>query len=248
MKKKTLEVLKIKTKKRIGVVIIAMVLLIAFSEVALASRNVPPTPETETLTITTEIVCDRKVIEREKLNWECSSKNLDNILQGGEKTGQIKYKEIMIGSGGATEFTNNFKMDTGKTPNVGVTKSFGYTADPETESTIRKLHHKEKVAMSLISKASCVYVAAGSSMSMTKVQATTETKAQMTRTPELHYEIYAGGIEGPGSAAEGTISAGMSAFVEDKRKSKKLGSELKLGYKTTASGSFEFYKVMDFKP
>jgi hypothetical protein len=33
----------------------------AFSGVAFASRNVPPTPETETLTITTEIVCDRKV-------------------------------------------------------------------------------------------------------------------------------------------------------------------------------------------
>ena len=232
----------------IGVVIIALVLMTAFSGVALASRNVKPTPETETLTITTEIVCDRKVIEREKLAWECSSKNLDDVIKGSEKTGQIKYKEIMIGSGGDTEFTNNFKIDTGKTPNVVVTKSIGYTADPETESTISKLHHKEKVAMSLISSGSCVYVAAESSMSVTEVQATTETKAQMTKTPKLHYEIYAGGIEGPGSAAEGTISAGMSAFVEDKRQSKKLGSELKLSYKTTASGSFEFYKVMDFKP
>ena len=232
----------------IGVVVIVMALLTAFSGVAVASRNVQHTPETETLTITTEIVCDRKVMEREKLNWECSSKNLDDILQGGEKTGQIKYKEIMIGSGGDTEFTNNFKIDTGKTPNVVVTKSIGYTADPETESTISKLHHKEKVAMSLISSGSCVYVAAESSMSVTEVQATTETKAQMTKTPKLHYEIYAGGVEGAGSAAEGTIAAGMSASVDDKRKGKKLGSELKLSYKTTASGSFEFYKVMDFKP
>ena len=236
------------TARLISVVVIVMALLIVFCEVALASRNVKHTPETETLTITTEIVCDRKVMEREKLNWECSSKNLDNILKGSEKTGQIKYKEIMIGSGGDTEFTNNFKIDTGKTPNVEVTKSIRYTADPETESTISKLHHTEKVDMSLISSGSCVYVAAESSMSVTEVQATTETKAQKTRTPKLHYEIYAGGIEGLGSAAEGTISAGMRASVDDKRKSKKLGSELKLGYKTTVSGSFKFYKVMDFKP
>jgi hypothetical protein len=72
--------------------------------------------------------------------------------------------------------------------------------------------------------------------------ATTETKAQMTRTPKLQYEIYAEGIEGPGSAAEGTMSVGMSASVDDKRKG------LKLGYKTTVDGSFEFYKEMDFKP
>jgi len=79
----------------IGAVVIAMVLMIAFSGVALASRNVPPTPETETLTTTTEIVCDGKVIEREKLAWECSSKNLDDVIKGSEKTGQIKYKEII---------------------------------------------------------------------------------------------------------------------------------------------------------
>ncbi len=232
----------------IGVVVIALVLMIAFSEVALATRRVKPTPETESLTISTEIVCDRKVIEREKLNWECSIKNLDNELKGAEKQGQIKYKETMIGSGGATSFYNDFEVDTGKTPNVMVTKSIGYTADPETESTISKLHHKEKVAMSLVSSRSCVYVAAESSMSVTEVQATTETKAQMTRTPKMHYEIYAGGVEGPGSAAEGTITAGMSASVEDERKSKKPGSGLKLSYKTTVDGSFEFYKVMDFKP
>jgi hypothetical protein len=64
----------------------------------------------------------------------------------------------------------------------------------------------------------------------------------MTRTPKMHYGINAGGIEGPGTLAEGTISAGMSAYVDDKR------NGLKLGYKTTVDGSFEFYKEMDFKP
>jgi hypothetical protein len=76
-----------KTTRLIGVVAIALVLTIAFSGVAFASRNVPSTPETETLTITTEIVCDRKVIESAELNWNCSSENLDDTLQSGEKTG-----------------------------------------------------------------------------------------------------------------------------------------------------------------
>ena len=233
------------TARLISVVVIALVLMTAFSAVALASRNVPPTPETETLTITTEIVCDRKVIESEQLNWESSNKDLlDNPpLASGEKYGKIKYNDNLISSNGATNFYKDFKIDTGETPNVVVTKSIGYTAGEK-----GSLSHAENVAMSLISKASCVYVAAESSMSVTEVQATTETKAQMTRTPKLHYEIYAGGLEGPGTPAVGTITAGMSASVDDKRKSKKPGSELKLSYKTTVDGSFEFYKVMDFKP
>ena len=228
-------------------VVIALVLMTAFSAVALASRNVPPTPETVTLTITTEIICDRKVIEIEQLNWESSNKDLlDNPpLASGEKYGKIKYNENLISSSGDTNFYKDFKIDTGKTPNLEVTKNIGYTAAGEKGS----LSHAESVDMTLISSGSCcVYVAAGSSMSMTEVQVTTETEAQMTRTPELHYKIYAGGLEGPGTPAVGTITAGMSASVDDKRKSKKLGSELKLGYKTTVDGSFELYKVMDFKP
>jgi hypothetical protein len=49
------------TARLICVVVIVMALMTAFSGVAFASRNVPSTPETGTLTITTEIVCDRKV-------------------------------------------------------------------------------------------------------------------------------------------------------------------------------------------
>jgi hypothetical protein len=169
----------------------------------------------------TEVACDRKVVESEEL--DCS-----------KRQGQIKYSGNMIASGGDTEFEKDFTVDTVKTPNVVVTKSIGYTTGES-----GSLSHAESVDMSLTS--SCAYVAAGSSMGVTEVQVATETNAQMTRTPKLHYEINAGGIEGPGTLAEGTISAGMSASVDDKRKSKKLG------YKTSVDGSFEFYKEMDFK-
>ena len=49
------------TATLVSVVVIVMALMTAFSGVAFASRTVTHTPETETLTITTEIVCDRKV-------------------------------------------------------------------------------------------------------------------------------------------------------------------------------------------
>ena len=233
------------TTRLISVAVIALALLIAFSGVALASRNVPSTPETDTLTITTEIVCDRKVMEIEQLNWESSSKDLlDNPpLASKEKYGKIKYNDNLVSSSGDTNFYKDFKIDTGKTPNLGVTKNIGYTASEK-----GSLSHAESVDMTLISSGSCVYVAAGSSMGVTEVQATTETNAQMTRTPKMHYEIYAGGLEGSGTPAVGTTTAGMSASVDDKRTSKKPGSELKLGYKTTVDGSFEFHKEMDFKP
>jgi len=210
----------------INAIVIAVALMISSSGVAIASYNVSPTPGIETLTITTEVACDRKVKEIEHLNWECSSNDLpDNPpLASGEKYeyGKIKYKENTFSSGGTTNLYKDFKVDTGKiAPNLEVTKSIGYTAT------------REK---------SCVYIAAGSSLSMTDVQATTETKAQMTRAPELHYEIYAGEIEGPGTPAEGILTAGMSASVENGRK------RLKFSYKTTVDGTFEFFKVMYFKP
>ncbi len=217
----------------ICVVVIALALTIAFSGVVSANRAVTHTPGIETLTITTEVVCDKKVKEIEQLNWECSSNaSLDNHpLASGAKYGKIKYKESTFSSGGATNLYKDFWVDTGKAPNLEVKKNIGYTATSEKGS----LSHAEGVDMSLKSRGSCVYITAGSSMCMTEAQVTTETKAQITRTPELHYEIYAG--EG-----EGTMSAGMSASVDDKRK------RLKFSYKTTVDGSFEFYKVVYFKP
>ncbi|MCW3128729.1 MAG: hypothetical protein N2V75_01285 [Methanophagales archaeon] len=224
----------------IRVVVIALAMSFTFGGVAFASRNVPPTPETATLTITTEVVCDRKMKEIEQLNWECSNKDLlDNPpLTSGQKYGKIKYKENTFSSGGTINLYKDFKVDTGKTPNLEVTKNIGYTAACKKGS----VSHTEGVGMSLKSKGCCVYVAAGCYMSMTDVQATTETKAQITQTPEMHYEINAGRLEGPGNPAEGLISASMSASVDDEHKG------LKLRYKTTVDGSFAFYEVMDFKP
>jgi hypothetical protein len=113
-----------KKAKLISVVAIAMALAIAFSGVALASHPVPPTKETETLDITTNIICKGSVIESQRLSLEIGSKNLmDNPpLKDGEKYGKIGYKEKMIASNGSTTFDKTFVVDTGTTPNLNVTR------------------------------------------------------------------------------------------------------------------------------
>jgi hypothetical protein len=89
MKRKKMK--KAKTSGLISVVAIAMALTIVFSGVALASHPVPPTPETETLDISTNIKCNGSVVESQRLSLEIDSGNLlDNPpLAAGEKYGKI---------------------------------------------------------------------------------------------------------------------------------------------------------------
>jgi hypothetical protein len=138
---------KMKTIGLISVVAIAMALTIAFSGVALASHPVPPTDETETLTITTSITCTGDVVESQGLSLEIDSGDLlDNLpLANNEKYGKIGYKEKMIGSSGITEFDMCFDVDTGTTPNLAVHKQIGYT-----QGVLGSLSHEEQVGMKAI--------------------------------------------------------------------------------------------------
>jgi hypothetical protein len=66
----------------------------------------------------------------------------------------------------------------------------------------------------------------------------TTTKVGMTDDPVLNYKIYAEGLN-DGSMATGRISAGMRVYV--------VGDSI-LSYveRSTASGSFQFHKVMSY--
>jgi hypothetical protein len=147
VKKKKVE--KAKTSGLISVVAIAMVLTIAFSGVALASHPVPPTDETETLDITTNIKCTGSVVESQRLSLEIDSGNLiDNPpLANDEKYGKIGYNEKMIGLKGTTTFDSTFEVDTGTTPNLNVTKNIGYSRE---SGDLGSLSHEEQVGMKVI--------------------------------------------------------------------------------------------------
>jgi len=89
--------------------------------------------------------------------------------------------------------------------------------------------------------ASCEEVNAYSKLTGTNVLAATINKVGITDNDDpvgLQYKIYAGGQK-EGSWANGKISAGMSMYVVD-------GSRLSYVERSSASGSFEFHKVMDY--
>ena len=82
-------------------------------------------------------------------------------------------------------------------------------------------------------------VNAYSKLTGTNVLAATITKVGITDDPVgLQYKIDAGGQK-EGSWANGKVSAGVSMYVVD-------GSKWSYEEESTASGSFEFYKVIDY--
>jgi hypothetical protein len=136
-----------RTIRLIGVVAVAMALTIAFTGVAIASPAVPPTKETETVEITTDVTCSGTVVESQEISLEIDSVNLlDNLpLDEGEIYGKIKYDEKMIGSSGTTDFDKCFNVDTGTAPNLYVHKQIGYS-----QGFLGSLSHDEQVGMKII--------------------------------------------------------------------------------------------------
>jgi hypothetical protein len=112
------------------------------SEAAGIDVTVPP--QETLIDITTEIRCDRIVIEGEQFGWETGNGNLLNNppLAPGEAVGGIKYDVKMIGLNGTTEFNTCFEVNTNVTPNLAVTKAIGYKS-----GDLGSLSYAEQVGM-----------------------------------------------------------------------------------------------------
>jgi hypothetical protein len=226
--------------------------------IALASHPVPPTKETETLDITTNIKCNGSVVESQRLSLEIDSGNLiDNPpLANDEKYGKIGYNEKMISSNGSIEFDKSFFVDTGTTPNLNVTKNIGYRS-----GELGSLSHAEQLGMKVISagKAAipghredvlCPFdegewvpgklavpgcheeVNAYSTIVATDVAAETHTEVGITgdsgEPVTLNYNINAVGT--------GLVVAGVDLYVADGRGAADLGS--KMSYRESESVNF----------
>jgi len=224
-----------KTTRLIGVVAIAMVLLIAFSGVALASQPVCPTPESRGIKSVTLISGQGMVTETEKVSWETSNENLINNppLGDEEVVGKMDYYQDLKVTDGITNYIKDMDVDTKGVPNLNVMKSIGYNQGV----TIGSLSHDETVGFGIVGNytptsgvilcpfaaaaeanipASCVDVEASSAMVVTDVLATTVTKVEISESPiDLHYEVDATGSEGAGTPAVGHIAAEFSVYTED---------------------------------
>jgi hypothetical protein len=264
---------KAKTKLT-GVVAVAMALTIAFSGVALASHPVPPTKETETLDITTNIKCTGTVVESQRLSLEIDSGNLlDNPpLAAGEKYGKIGYKQKMIASNGTTTFNKTFVVDTGTAPNLNVTKNIGYKS-----GDLGSLSHEEQLRMKVISAGkagnrkpvlcpfdkgervpavpgSCEEVNTFSKIVATDVQATTETSVGITNDPVATTETSVGITNDPvnlnyniNAVGTGFVVAGVDLYVEDGHGADGLGSGMSYKEKSIGWGkSVNFTKKIGY--
>jgi hypothetical protein len=264
------------TTRLIGVVAIAMVLSIAFSGVALACCPIPETVCTSKISTTTAVTCMGTVTESESLNFQQATVDINAIppLAAGELYADTRYSEDLMSSDGYINYMKAFDLDTSNSEglpefNLEVAKTFDYVANNG-----GRLVFSETVAIDAISDwqpnpplmcpfaaqpagqipESCEYVAAGSTLDVTEVSATTNTQTITTAmssdtTPiTMHYDISAGGTDLTSTAgAVGSASAFMTVHdMEGQIIGPALGSEVTYVEELTVSGIFEFSTSKDY--
>jgi hypothetical protein len=148
-------------------------------------------------------------------------------FRGESGNDNLKYDDKMIGSNGTTEFE---KYVDASTSNIEVAKTIGYKS-----GDLGSLSHSEQVGMRYSSNTKCEDVNAYGKMVVTN--ATIETEVEITER-SLLYEIDAEG--------NGTVSAGVDAFVEDGRTDTDLGSRMTYNDVSIAYGNFEFCKEIGY--
>ncbi len=106
-----------KTKVSIGVIIIAMVILIAVSGSAMAARPVPAGNESSVINVQTAAHVDGSFQARTELVLQQSNGDLVPPLESGDQISTIVYTENTMGINGETEYAKNTNINTGNVVN-----------------------------------------------------------------------------------------------------------------------------------
>lgn len=106
-----------KTKLSIGVIIIAMVILIAVSGPAMAARPVPAGNESSVITVQTAAHVDGSFQARTELVLQQSNGDLVPPLESGDQVSTVVYTENTMGINGETEYAKNTNINTGNVVN-----------------------------------------------------------------------------------------------------------------------------------
>jgi hypothetical protein len=113
----SIKVAKMKTKVSIGVIIIAMVILIAASGSAMAARPVPGGNETSVITVQTSAKVIGNFQAHTDLVLQQSTGDLVPPLEDGEQVSLVAYSENTMGINGATDYSKNTNINTGDVVN-----------------------------------------------------------------------------------------------------------------------------------
>ncbi len=106
-----------KTKISIGVIIIAMVILMAVSGSAMAARTVPAGNESSVINVQTAAKVDGAFQARTELALQQGTGNLSPPLGSGDQIATIVYSENTMGISGDTDYTKNTHINTGNVVN-----------------------------------------------------------------------------------------------------------------------------------
>jgi hypothetical protein len=106
-----------KTKLSIGVIIIAMVILIAVSGSAMAARPVPAGNESSVINVQTAAHVAGSFQARTELVLQQSSGDLVPPIESGDQISTVVYTENTMGINGETEYAKNTNLNTGNVVN-----------------------------------------------------------------------------------------------------------------------------------
>ncbi|RJS72912.1 hypothetical protein CW714_04000, partial [Methanophagales archaeon] len=182
-------------------------------EIEVLARTIEPS-QWAAFYVVTEVKTDGTVIENEQFGWMTGNGNLLNNppLAPGEAVGEIKYDDKMISSNGTTELGKSSGVITDFMPNFAVIKDIGYkSGDMGSLSSTEQAGMRYSGASPPLSTSNMSEdVNAYSKMTVTAVNATTETEVGITDTEErdLRYGINAEGT--------GSVSAGIDASAREK--------------------------------
>ncbi len=185
----------------------------------------------------TDIECIGATEESESYTWQYGDGMIDlrvpYMLSGG--AAEIRYEQRMKSVDGLTRFVKGFNADSHEQPNLTVSKSFGYVADPNSTAAI--MEHEEKVGISNVNFGGilgeslsgfltlCPWVtgqvldaynlgaAAGSKMKVTQVSASSESRANTLFLPGVSYGVSAEGVGEIEAGIVVDIFEGSSPFV-----------------------------------
>jgi len=245
------------------------------------TKGADPPVEGFVIKTATNIRCIGYTTEDEVYSWRYGDGEIDlsdpSMVSGG--AAEILYEQHLRARKGDLSFMKDFMATSDEQPNLKVSKIFGYTASGTSPATM--LTHEEKVGMSNVNYGGILLgenqtgfltlcpwatpsggdqilnaynlgVAAGSSMRVTRVSATTETQVNTLYLPGLSYKITA---EGKGDISAGfvvDVFEGTSPFLPRSLVPCAVDSPPPLQSRTqykeyaSASGLWSFLKNMNF--
>jgi len=271
----SIKVAKMKTKVSIGVIIIAMVILIAASGSAMAARPVPAGNESSVINVQTSAQVIGNFQARTEIVLQQSNGNLTPPLVNGEQISTIVYTEDTMGINGATDYSKNTNINTGNVvngqENVQTDRIITFDAEDGGRMVSGENVIVQTIGTETTSAASCCpwgsatnttlpgeceTVQAGSKMDVTEVSASSSSGVraiadQPGTTVSLDYSIDAHGInQTPGSMDNAAIGS-ATAYVDGRIQAStgngtQAGTNMEYHDVTSVDGLFDLSKDVSY--